>query len=320
MRHRLYGGVRGRCCNAPLYSINQDNVYKSYENNVVKVKKAESKYTGDLNTSIEEKDAALQPIVPKEGGDNNQQSETNHSSSQNNETPTDTENKGNSNTVGQSSVNANTNSSESKGEGSNDGKNADKSTVFKSNYQGQAPNEFVANIHKTVGQGRLEEENIVNKQQNFTNNQLDQKKNLVSKKQNELDVKSKDTINKGVKKNIGGSIFQDVMDNVNDNITATKNIYFDVTGQPERKEELSKIDKPTINISGDELKIQKSTNIKIQKENPNISDLDSAEKGDKTKPNLLKQSSNNASSKPAVQKQNTNPNVGGKNNTKSEDK
>ncbi|WP_236870668.1 hypothetical protein, partial [Candidatus Bandiella numerosa] len=21
MRHRLYGGVRGRCCNAPLYSI-----------------------------------------------------------------------------------------------------------------------------------------------------------------------------------------------------------------------------------------------------------------------------------------------------------
>ena len=23
MRHRLYGGVRGRCCNAPLYSIDE---------------------------------------------------------------------------------------------------------------------------------------------------------------------------------------------------------------------------------------------------------------------------------------------------------
>ena len=26
MRHRLYGGVRGRCCNAPLYSI-EDKIY-----------------------------------------------------------------------------------------------------------------------------------------------------------------------------------------------------------------------------------------------------------------------------------------------------
>jgi len=28
MRHRLYGGVRGRCCNAPLYSIGKNLSYQ----------------------------------------------------------------------------------------------------------------------------------------------------------------------------------------------------------------------------------------------------------------------------------------------------
>ena len=50
----------------------------------------------------------------------------------------------------------------------------------------------------------------------------------------------------GIKKNIGESILQDVSDNVNDNITAVKNIYFGVTGQPEKKQEYSKIDKGSV--------------------------------------------------------------------------
>lgn len=31
MRHRLYGGVRGRCRNAPLYSINRRQSYMAAE-------------------------------------------------------------------------------------------------------------------------------------------------------------------------------------------------------------------------------------------------------------------------------------------------
>ncbi|WP_236870681.1 transposase, partial [Candidatus Bandiella numerosa] len=32
MRHRLYGGVRGRCCNAPLYSIKNGLMEKAKKN------------------------------------------------------------------------------------------------------------------------------------------------------------------------------------------------------------------------------------------------------------------------------------------------
>ena len=200
---------------------------------------------------MEGKDAALQPIDPKKDSDNNQQSVTNNSSSQNNEAPN---NPDNINPVGQSSINAQVDSNENKIKGGINNQNDEEITVFESNYQ--APNAFAGNIHKTVGQNSLNEKSAFKKQQNFTNNQLGQKRDAVGDRQNELDTKSKDNINKGVRKNMGRSIIQDAKDNVNDNITAVKNAYFDVTGQSEKKQEYSKIDKPAINLSGDDLKIQ----------------------------------------------------------------
>ena len=353
--------------------INQDNTDKSYENNVSKVKVGNIDDIKKLNKEVIRKDEELQPIVPKKGDDNNQQPETNNSSSQNNVVPNNPDNKGDTNIVEQSSTNANADSNESKVGGSNNSKNDDESTVFKSKYQDQAPNAFVADIHNAVGQGGLDEKSTVKKQQSLISNQLGEKKDVVSGKQTELDTKSKNNINKGVKKNIGGSILQDVRDNVNNNITAVKNTYFSVTGQPEKKQEYSKIDKPTINISGEDLKIQniddenqkanpqnvtsnnqaqtkqstlstskqsdeivnqdnnsqlsknsssnsnKNMNTNIKEEGQNIVSLDSAENKDKTVPNLPKQSSNNATSKEGVLKQNVDSDKSGEKNKKSED-
>jgi hypothetical protein len=349
--------------------INEDSLDKKYKSNVGDVKEAESKYTGDLTTGVEGKDAALQPIEPKKDSDNNQQSVTNNSSSQNNEAPN---NPDNINPVGQSSINAQVDSNENKIKGGINNQNDEEITVFESNYQ--APNAFAGNIHKTVGQNSLNEKSAFKKQQNFTNNQLGQKRDAVGDRKNELDTKSKDNINKGVRKNMGRSIIQDAKDNVNDNITAVKNAYFDVTGQSEKKQEYSKIDKPAINLSGDDLKIQdnndkdsipnpqnvtsnnqaqdnqaslsaikqdyeivnksnnsqsiqnsalkqnKNLSSNIQNEDKNIANLKNAENKDKTTPNLLKQSSNNATSQQGALKQNMSADKSGKKNNKNEDK
>ena len=173
---------------------------------------------------------------------------------------------------------------------------------------------------------------------------------------------------------MGRSIIQDAKDNVNDNITAVKNAYFDVTGQSEKKQEYSKIDKPAINLSGDDLKIQdnndkdsipnpqnvisnnqtqdnqaslsaikqdyeivnksnnsqsiqnsalkqnKNLSSNIQNEDKNIANLKNAENKDKTTPNLIKQSSNNATSLQGALKQNMSADKSGKKNNKNEDK
>ena len=44
MRHRLYGGVRGRCCNAPLYSIGPPGDGSKNYGNRLKVEETFSRY------------------------------------------------------------------------------------------------------------------------------------------------------------------------------------------------------------------------------------------------------------------------------------
>ncbi|MBY0581054.1 MAG: hypothetical protein K2P53_05185 [Rickettsiales bacterium] len=357
--------------------INEDSLDKKYESNVGDVKREEGGKIKKLNEEVAIKDAAIQPIDPKKDSNNSQQSVTNNSLSQNNEAPN---NPDNINPAGQSSINAQVDLNESKIDGESNNvenkseapKTNNRPREFESNYQ--APNAFAGNIHKTVGQKGLDTANEVDDNQFDTKNQLGGKKDVVSSKQNELDAKSKDKINKGITKNIGGSIYQNAKDNVNDNITAVKNAYFDVTGQSEKKQEYSKIDKPAINLSGDDLKIQKNNdkdnihnpqnvtsdnqtqdnqvslsgmkqdyeivdksnnsqatqnsllkqnkNLRgnIQNEDKDITNLNNVEKGDKAASNLLKQSSNNATSQQGTLKQNISADNNGEKNNKKEDK
>ena len=357
--------------------INEDGLDKKYESNVGKAVKKNIEDKKDLNSKIEQKDAVLQPIDTRNDANNNQQSVTNNSSSQNNEAPN---NPDNINPAGQSSINSQVDSNESKIDGESNNvenkseapKTNNRPREFESNYQ--APNAFAGNIHKTVGQKGLDTANEVDDNQFDTKNQLGGKKGVVSSKQNELDAKSKDKINKGITKNIGGSIYQNAKNNVSGNVTAVKNTYFSVTGQPEKKQEYSKIDKPAIDISGEDLKIQdnndknqkvspqniisnnliqanqassseikqdyeivdksnnsqstqnsalkqnKNLSSKTQNEDKNIANLNNAENKDKATPNLLKQSSNNATSQQGTLKKNMSADKSGKKNNKNEDK